>query len=159
MFDLCARPETSRYSLWNPHKNYWDTLRYIYFVNFRSVGIHWAAKEKLSGRLIGSCSFVKIDWEKGDGEIGYSVHPDCWHKGFGTEIVGALMDYGFNSLGLTSVSVRIMTDNVNSVLLAEKVGMKRVERAEKFVLQGDIRKEIIHLAITAREYSSLCPKK
>lgn len=151
-YDLCSRPETSRYSLWEPHKNYWDSFRYLWFVWFKSAGVHWAVLCRESGRHIGSCSFVQIKIESKEGEIGYSVHPDYWHRGYGTEIARALISYGFEKMGLSKVYVRVMPENIHSIALAEKAGMKRRNQENEFVPDGDIRREVVRLEISREEY-------
>ena len=152
VFDLCSRFETSRYSLWEPHKNYWDTLQYLFFVKYRSAGIHWLCENE-KGEIIGSCSFVTIDWEKEEGEIGYSVHPDYWHLGLGGEIAETLLEYGFSALMLKKIFARIMPQNVRSVALVKRLGMKPAEREEKPVVYKGVQKEIIRLEISDKEYS------
>ncbi len=159
IYDLCSREETSRYSLWDPHKSYLDTVKYIFFVKWRSAGIHWAVTESSTGKMLGSCSFVKIDEDTAEGELGYSIHPDHWGRGLGAETVRTLMYYGFKKLDLGKIYVRVMTENIRSVALAERVGMKRVESDEKYVMDGDIRREVIRLEITAEEYRKTYGKK
>lgn len=152
VFDLCSRAETSRYSLWEPHKNKWDSLGYLFFVKYKSGGIHWSVREKETNRMIGSCSFVAINWETLSGEIGYSINPDYWRQGFGLETAEALLDFGFGKLGLERIEVRVMEENVRSIALAEKLGMKSAGEGNEFVVYKGERRNIIRMEITSAEY-------
>jgi RimJ/RimL family protein N-acetyltransferase/nitroimidazol reductase NimA-like FMN-containing flavoprotein (pyridoxamine 5'-phosphate oxidase superfamily) len=59
------------------------------------------------------------------GEIYYNLHPKYWNRGFGTETVKRLIDFGFNDLGLHKVEAGVATDNIRSIRVLEKAGMIR----------------------------------
>ena len=102
--------------------------------------------------MIGSCSFVAINWETLSGEIGYSINPDYWRQGFGLETAEALLDFGFGKLGLERIEVRVMEENIRSIALAEKLGMKSAGEGNEFVVYKSERRNIIRMEITSAEY-------
>lgn len=152
VFRLCQDPETSRYSLWEPHTSYLDSLRYIYWTKRKSQGMHWAVL--LNEKLIGSCSYVKIDNDTKVGEIGYSILPSQWGNGFAREAAEAIIEYGFSVMGLNAVQVRIMLLNTRSLSVARKLGMKPGEDGEKFVLAKGVRREITLMELSCEDYFS-----
>ncbi|WP_068475126.1 GNAT family N-acetyltransferase [Saccharicrinis aurantiacus] len=60
-------------------------------------------------------------------ELGYIVDEAFWRRGYAYEICEALIHYSFSKLNIESLAARMYADNVASVKLAEKCGMKRVD--------------------------------
>ena len=58
-------------------------------------------------------------------EISYSLLPEQWQKGLGTELVKQLLKHCFNTLGLHRVEAGVAIDNFASIRVLEKAGMKR----------------------------------
>ncbi len=58
-------------------------------------------------------------------EISYSLHPDQWNKGLGTEVAKQLLCFCFNDLGLHRVEAGVAVNNFASIRVLEKVGMRR----------------------------------
>lgn len=56
-------------------------------------------------------------------EIGYTVHPAHWRRGYGTEIAGLAVDYAFGELGMHRVEATCDPRNVASVRILRKIGM------------------------------------
>ena len=63
--------------------------------------------------------------EGGIAEIGYLIVPERWNRGYGTKIVGALIDICFNQLLLHKVVATCNVANEASWKIMERVGMKR----------------------------------
>lgn len=90
----------------------------------------WAVIGKLSGRIIGSCGFARMD--NGEIDLGYLFAREVWGNGFATETARACVDYGFASLGLTKIVARADIDHFPSHKVLEKIGfkMKQIEKSE-----------------------------
>jgi [ribosomal protein S5]-alanine N-acetyltransferase len=56
-------------------------------------------------------------------EIWFKVHKDFWNKGYTTEAVIQLLDFGFNKLQLHRIEAGCATENIASAKVLEKVGM------------------------------------
>jgi RimJ/RimL family protein N-acetyltransferase len=69
-------------------------------------------------------------------EIYYSLIPHYWKKGFALEAVKALLNYGFKTLKLHRIEAGVATENVNSLRLLEKTGMKREGMHRKILPVG-----------------------
>ncbi|MFW6222122.1 MAG: GNAT family N-acetyltransferase [Bacteroidota bacterium] len=61
-------------------------------------------------------------------ELGYILDNNFWRKGYGTEICTSLIDYGFNTLNLDKITARMFKQNVASIRLSEKCGMKLIQQ-------------------------------
>ena len=58
-------------------------------------------------------------------EIWYKLDPQHWNKGFATEAVKCIFDFGFNHLKLHRIHAGCAVKNIGSVRVLEKVGMIR----------------------------------
>jgi [ribosomal protein S5]-alanine N-acetyltransferase len=58
-------------------------------------------------------------------EIWYKLHPDFWNRGYATEAVNAVLDFGFRDLKLHRIEAGCATENLASRRVLEKVGMIR----------------------------------
>lgn len=86
----------------------------------------WAVVEKRSGKVIGYCGLFYFPDINGrpEIEIGYRLARASWGLGYATEAVIAARDYGFNVLGLTRLIAMIDPENIASIRVAEKAGLR-----------------------------------
>jgi RimJ/RimL family protein N-acetyltransferase len=85
---------------------------------------------------IGSCGFHHIDWRNRSGEIGIVIGVRAeWGRGRGTEAVRALVSWGFRTLGLHRIYLKVFADNARAIRCYEKVG---------FRLEGRMREDSLH---------------
>lgn len=84
-----------------------------------------ALVEKKSGKLIGHCGLLiqTVDQTK-ELEIGYSILPQFWNKGFATEAAKKCRDYAFENSFSNSIISIISLTNKASEKVAIKNGMK-----------------------------------
>jgi ribosomal-protein-alanine N-acetyltransferase len=100
----------------------------LYFTdNFRRrSGIRWGITLRGDDKLIGSAGFYKwIQPERYQAEMGYDLDPACWGKGIMTEALSAIIQYGFDNMGLHRIEVLISHHNRRSQLLIRRLGFKR----------------------------------
>ncbi len=126
MFDYARRGDTSRYLLWSPHPSPAYTRSYLAMIGrFYRKGqfFDWAVVEKASGRMIGTCGFTRLTEQHHVGEIGYVLNPDFHKKGYATEAVRAVIEYGFRVLELHRIEGRYMAENAPSRRVMERCGL------------------------------------
>jgi RimJ/RimL family protein N-acetyltransferase len=80
--------------------------------------------EKASGRWIGRLGPWQPEGWPGT-EVGWSLHPDAWGKGYATEGASAAMDYAFDVLGWDDVIHCIDPDNTPSQRVALALGSSK----------------------------------
>ncbi|HEX9773268.1 MAG TPA: GNAT family N-acetyltransferase [Steroidobacteraceae bacterium] len=78
---------------------------------------------KESGVPIGMCGFVKRDW-LAEVDIGFAFLPQFWSKGYALESAAATKAYGREVLGLERIVAITSPDNVDSIRLLEKIGLR-----------------------------------
>lgn len=81
--------------------------------------------------LIGCCGLQYVDWKNGNAEISIYIGEKDWQgKGYASESIQLLLNYGFNELRLHRIHAIVFDYNKESIKLFEKNG---------FTLDGDIR--------------------
>ena len=87
----------------------------------------WAAVEKSTERFVGWFHFRPAQGAAPDEvELGYRLRRSAWGKGYATEGSRALIDKGFNDLGVQRVVASTMVVNVASRRVMENAGLKFV---------------------------------
>lgn len=85
----------------------------------------WATIHKESGEFIGRCGLIPWTLEgRSEVEVAYMLAKEYWGQGLGTEAAQAILDYGFEQLGLDRLICLIDADNQASIGVAEKIGMR-----------------------------------
>jgi len=100
----------------------------LYFVDvFRlKRGIRWGMTVKGCDKLIGSVGFYKwIQPERYQAEMGYDLNPAFWGEGIMTEALSAIIQYGFDQMGLHRIEVLISHQNKRSQTLIRRLGFER----------------------------------
>ena len=73
-----------------------------------------------------------------DIQLGYRLKRSAWGHGYATEVSKALLDYGFEQLGLSQVTATTHSENVRSQNVLLKVGMQQVGTFFHEPLQIDV---------------------
>jgi RimJ/RimL family protein N-acetyltransferase len=88
----------------------------------------FAAEEKETHELIG---FIGLSIPRFEAhftpavEIGWRLGSQYWGKGYATEGARAVLDYGFNTIGLTEIVSFTIPTNTRSIRVMERLGMHR----------------------------------
>ena len=84
----------------------------------------WATIHKQTGRFIGRCGLLPwtIDGQY-EVEVAYMIAKEFWRQGLGTEAAQGILDYGFDTLGLSRLICLIDHDNIASQKVATHIGM------------------------------------
>jgi RimJ/RimL family protein N-acetyltransferase len=90
--------------------------------------VQFTVEDRASGRLVGDVGLSPADGEPGVIKVGYTIDPAFQRRGLATEAVAALVDYAFDTLGAEVVRAYADADNVASHRVAERVGMRLIER-------------------------------
>lgn len=95
--------------------------------------VQWAMTLKSSssrslGRtdsLIGIIGFWRMQKEHYLAELGYSLQRAHWGQGLMSEAIGAVVDFGFNTLGFHKVEAFTRPENMGSIRALDKNGFLR----------------------------------
>jgi len=89
----------------------------------------WAVEWKDRPGILGLCGLSEFDGLP-FGQIGWRFTSASWGQGIGTEAARAVLDHSFAEMGIDLVTTLVHPDNIASVRVAEKIGMKRDGFAE-----------------------------
>ena len=78
-----------------------------------------AAENRVDGSFLGLCGLKYLDCTS-EVEVGYVLQKQYWGQGLATESVEALLQYGFQTLGLTRIVAVVMPGNQASARVLEK---------------------------------------
>jgi RimJ/RimL family protein N-acetyltransferase len=83
----------------------------------------WTVLDKISGEFLGWCG-LKYDQNLDETDIGFRFFEEHWNKGLATESAKACINFGFENLNLKSIVGRAMSENIASIKVLEKIGLK-----------------------------------
>jgi RimJ/RimL family protein N-acetyltransferase len=101
----------------------------------------YAAVERATGQFLGWFQFVPVDDAHADEvEFGYRLRRSAWGKGYATEGSCALIDKGFEELGVRRVVAFAMAVHAASRRVMEKAGLRYVRTFHQdwpYAIEGD----------------------
>ena len=130
MFDIFSLPEVTKWMGDGSPLNRELCEKWIEVSqkNYATKGFGASAViEKDMGHFIG-CSGIVYDSERQEPEIIYAFHPTSWGKGYASELVPAMLNYGLTQCGLTYILATIAEPNKTSAHVVEKAGMKLIAK-------------------------------
>ena len=111
-----------------------------------------AAVDAATGQALGEFMLKLTDLASGQGEIGWSIHPDVQGRGLATEGARELLRLGFDDLGLHRIEAGCDPRNAASIRVMEHLGMRReAHLIENRSVKGEWVSDLIY-AILASEW-------
>lgn len=154
IYHLYTDPKVIRFDNTNGLKSMEEVETFITQLSHPYVQNHtqrFAVIEKETNQMIGTCGYRNWDRTSSHAEIGGNIVSSCWRKGFATEIVPALVRYGFYTLNLNKLHAYTVTKNIAVVKLLEKNKFKKEgvlrqyyrinEKYEHVYLYGKLKQE------------------
>ena len=100
-------------------------------------GVSWAIIEKNLKSFIGYAGFWRMQPQHCRGEIGYALKPEYWGKGFMTEALKTIIDFGFHKMNLHSIEANVNPKNQKSKKLLKSLGFrKEAYFRENYLFEG-----------------------
>ncbi|KNZ40552.1 GNAT family N-acetyltransferase [Acetobacterium bakii] len=137
---------------WKPHETIDETeeIMSMLFIGAENI---WGIE--MDNHVIGSIGLIEDPHRENDQVrmLGYALGEDYWGQGIMTEAARAVLDYGFNTLGLDLISVVHYPSNEASQRVIEKCGFfyeGTIRQAEK-IYNGEIR-DVKSYSITKDEF-------
>jgi RimJ/RimL family protein N-acetyltransferase len=125
---LAGAPEVADTTLTIPHPyQREDAERFLAWQRESAKQGHelvFALHQLADGRLVGCASLREIDREHLQAELGYWIGVPYWNQGFATEAARALVQLGFEQLGLNRIYAHHMARNRPSGRVLERIGMR-----------------------------------
>ncbi len=132
---LVSDPEVLRYTGENPVSSIEETLEILRTRPLRDYAVHGFGRMAVvlqeSNELIGFCGLKRLEDFDNEVDIGYRFVSRYWGLGLASESAAALYALGKNELKLSRIIGVVIPENVGSVRVLEKLGMRR-EKAIRF---------------------------
>lgn len=106
----------------------------------------WAVVYKDSGRMIGRCGLGFLD-NTPEVELGYVFDKSYWRMGIATEAAIATLKYGFREIKLNRIVAIAHPQNIASVRVIQKAGMKYEKNARFYNV------DVVYYAVNSIQYS------
>lgn len=125
LYEVCKSPNVGPDAGWKPHASLDETRSIMHDVFVMRTGV-FAIVERYSARLMGTIGLVNDPCRNHffARMLGYSLGENYWGKGYATEAARAVINYGFDVLGLGMVSAYCYDFNMRSKHVLQKCGMK-----------------------------------
>ncbi|MEH2245618.1 GNAT family N-acetyltransferase [Nostoc sp.] len=96
----------------------------------------WVIVEKETTTIVGTILLLQLPDKDGlptlDYEVGWHLRRASWGKGYATEAGQVMLNYGFSILDLPVIYPVVKPENHASIRVTERLGMKPVERTNKY---------------------------
>ena len=110
--------------------------------------------------LLGNIGFNSLDMVNRNGALGVLIgNPKHQRKGYGTEALKLILDYGFSFLNLRNISLNVFEYNEPAYNLYKKIGFKEVGRLRKAVEIMGKTYDIIIMDMLKEEFQSVYIKR
>lgn len=139
-------PEVTKYMIYNAHKSVENTKEWLRTVDIDSdTSFDFAVCVKDEDNyMCGSCGIYykpEIDCFS----TGYNLAKDHWRRGYGTEVMKALVKFGTEVLHQTVLESSFHKDNAVSGHVLEKCGFKIIGEVSKTKLDGITKFDIFEM--------------
>lgn len=105
-------------------------------------------------RLVGNCSFFDLDWRNRCCEIGIFIgDQEYWGRGYGTQVMQLMLKYGFNTLNLNRVYLRVYESNPRGIKCYEKAGFRHEGRLRQAIFQDGRYIDLLMMSVIRSEWS------
>lgn len=112
----------------------------------RGFGL-WAVHDRATGRFIGECGLREHRPDGGDIELSYGLVPAAWGRGFATESAIAVVDIGFQSIGLERILGIAAASNAASKHILHRLGFRADHRS------GDADAGVVRMVLTRADWA------
>ena len=94
----------------------------------------FAIVNKENDELIGNCGFDNINHRNRKGTIGIFIGNEKHrNKGYGTEVIKLLLDFGFNYLNLNNINLFVFSFNERAIECYKKAGFKECRKKKRII--------------------------
>ena len=119
-----------------------------YIENFSNKEFHMCIVKKSNDELIGNIALDKIDYKNGTAELGIFIgENDNLGKGYGSEAINLLTNYGFNELRLHTIYLTVLDNNPRAKRAYTKCGFKECGRRHEAMYRNGKYIDVIYMEL------------
>ena len=111
-------------------------------------------EETGSWQVIGNCSFMDMDNTVHSAEVGLFIgDKSLWNKGYGTEVMRMLLRFGFETLNLNRIFLRVDEDNKGGIRAYKKAGFIHEGRLRHAVYREGKYQDLLIMSVLRSEWN------
>jgi RimJ/RimL family protein N-acetyltransferase len=108
------------------------------------------------GRAIGTTGLHHVDLESGQASFGIAIgEKDEWGKGYGTDTLNAICDFGFGELRLERIWLDVYVDNTRGQRAYEKAGFQVEGTMRRAIFKQGRHADVIRMSLLRDEWKAL----
>jgi len=124
-------------------KDFNDDFKYSFNITLKETGAH-----------VGWCGIGVLDYDNQYKEIYYLIGKEYWGNGYAKEASTALLEFGFNVIGLSEIVALCKQENKASKNVIENMGLSFKYIVEGLPQEHDYYNGELYFSLTKREYLS-----
>ncbi len=103
---------------------------------------------------IGSCGFHSVEWRHRSAELGIVIGArDYWNRGYGTDAVRTLCAFGFYTLNLNRIGLRVFADNARAIRCYQKAGFQEEGRLRQDNFNGGAYRDTLLMGLLRADWA------
>ncbi|MCX7773604.1 MAG: GNAT family N-acetyltransferase [Clostridia bacterium] len=111
-------------------------------------------------KLLGRCLLFSVNHVDRTGHVGIFIGDQEYRgKGYGTEALKLLLDFGFNLLNLNNIMLGVFSYNERALNCYKKVGFKEIGRRRQARVVGGEKYDAVLMDMLSEEFESVYVKK
>lgn len=154
IFELYRDQEVTKYFDLKPLQTIEEAQNEIDFYKNRfndNIGIRWGISFKNQTELIGTLGFNKII-KNHKGRIGYDLQSKYWGKAIMSEVLEAMIQFGFKKLNLNRIEAEVMQGNTRSEKLLTKLEFQKEGVLKDWMYWNDRYYDITMFSLIKSDY-------
>ncbi len=137
VFAYASQAEVAHFTHWQQHRTLQDSQRFIQQLYTNKDQLLWLIQHKDTHHILGECGLIMHD--STTAEIHCALSATWWGKSFAQQALQALLDLGFTALDYEVIQAHIISDNIRSKRVAQKIGlMHRMTLAHHWFSNGQL---------------------
>ncbi|WLR50823.1 GNAT family protein [Bacillus tianshenii] len=124
LFSYWSDPEVTKFMNIEPFQSLAQVEEMIAYLNElaeKEQAMRYTLLLKKTNQIIGTCGFNDVNFAHNRAEIAYELGRDFWRKGYASEAIPTLLDYGFHDLDVNRMEAKVEPQNVKSIKLLYKL--------------------------------------
>jgi len=115
----------------------------------------FAIVDSATDKLIGNGSIFNINQRNNKADLGIFIGDKTyWNKGYGSDAVKLLLDFGFSILNLNNIMLEVFSYNERAIAAYKKAGFKTIGARRQAVQYAGQKYDEIYMDILAEEFTS-----
>ena len=155
LYEMLSDIEVAKFDYFYPVTSKVEVMKFIERYNKEleeNEEITWGIILKETNNLIGTCCLGDFDEGARRAEVGYDITQREWGKGYATEALEAVINFGFSIMNLNRIEATITLGNNASVRVLTKLNFTQegIVR-ERDLIKGKLEDGVI-MSILSRDY-------